>query len=233
MPLHWVVAPSGAHAAVSSNASCSGAPSLGSSSGREATPAAARTHAVPPRQPGTPPEREAPADRRGEQQHAPAAAPGGSSITPRTGAHGRCGAARLQFRGGSSSRPHPCAAAVACSYSRGWSMAVGARQGRGGSSSRPHPWPTARGRAGAAGRRAPTRAADAGEGREESGEVLTGGATRLLGGQGARRGGGEGRLQGESVGGGEGIRSRERQPGEGAGVGRNRAVNGRTGCRRR
>lgn len=74
MPLHWVVAPSGAHAAVSSNASCSGAPSLGSSSGREATPAAARTHAVPPRQPGTPPEREAPADRRGEQQHAPAAA---------------------------------------------------------------------------------------------------------------------------------------------------------------
>ena len=75
-------------------------------------------------------------------------------------------------------------------------MAVGARQGRGGSSSRPHPWPTARGR-----RRAPTRAADAGEGREESGEVLTGGATRLLGGQAARRGGEEGRLQGESVGG--------------------------------
>ena len=95
-------------------------------------------------------------------------------------------------------------------------MADGARQGGSG-------------RAGAAGRRAPTGAADAGEGREESGEVLTGGANRLLGGQGARRGGREGRLQGELVGGAEGIRSRERHPEEGAGVGRNRAVNGRTG----
>ncbi|XBI26799.1 hypothetical protein VPH35_051418 [Triticum aestivum] len=74
---------------------CAAGCSLESSSGREAMRAAAQTHAVPPCQPETPPEREAPADWRGEQQHAPAAAPGGSSITPRTGAHGRCGATRL------------------------------------------------------------------------------------------------------------------------------------------
>ena len=61
----------------------------------------------------------------------------------------------------------------------------------------------------------------------------TGSATRLLGGQGARRGGGEGPLQGESVGGGEVIRSRERQTGESTGVGRNRAVNVKDGGRRR
>ena len=127
-------------------------------------------------------------------------------------------------RGGNSSRPHPFAAAVACSYSCGWSMAVGAWQGRAAAVLGHN-----HGRRRAAGRHAPTGAADAGEGREESGEVLTGGATHLLGDQGARWGGGEGQLQGKSVEGAEGIRSRERHPEEGAGVGRNRAVNGRTG----
>lgn len=156
MPLHWVAAPSGAHAAVSSNASCSGAPpdarsrrlprvqqrsrgdASSSSDARSASPSArdaARAGGT-----GGPERRAAarPSGSTGRQQH---------HAQDRGARQVRRGTAAVQGRDGSSSRAHPCAAAVACSYSRGWSMAVGARQGRGGSSSRPHPWPTARGMA--------------------------------------------------------------------------------------